>query len=317
MGVTHQGGSYDWNNQGMNSGVHNSQPLSIDTSLNNARSMPTTPATTPPGHNLQGMHSYQSQGYDNSKPYYSAAPSHSQYGPHQPGPNSYGHSLAPSAYIKGDMAPPSGRSSGGQMEADATDMKSDRYGPGPAHVSGGTGPVPEQEEYVQDNAPNYNARGSYTYSSNPSIGSLTGEHSQMAPDMTGSPAQPNGSGRMTPRTGGGPPSQWASGYNTPPRAAAGSLYNIVSDTRGSSGHGTPDAYGAANSAPAYPMGMNGSLGTKRLRDEDEVIRSDSRDVDYEGKRRKTITETPVGGPVGGPPLALQPVKAGGVTTQRR
>ena len=209
------------------------------------------------------------------------------------------------------MAPPSGRSSGGQAEVDTTDMKPDRYGPGPAQVSG------EQEEYVHENGPNYNARGSYTYSSNPSIGALTGEH-PLASDMTGSPAQPNGSGRMTPRTGGGPPSQWASGYNTPPRAAAGSLYNIVSDTRGSSGHGTPsDPYGAANSTPGYPMGMNGSLGTKRLRDEDEVVRPDSRDADYEGKRRKTITETPVGGPVGGPPLALQPVKAGGVTARRR
>lgn len=67
--------------------------------------------------------------------------------------------------------------------------------------------------------------------------------------------------------------------------------------------------------------MNGSLGSKRLRDDDEdrIPRPDSRGGDYDTKRRKTLTESTVGGPVGGvggPPLGLQPVKAGGMRSRR-
>lgn len=313
MGISHQGGSYDWNNQGINSGVQNSQPISIEnSSLNNARSMPTTPATTPPGGNgLQGMPPFQGQpAYDSSKPYYSAAPpSNSQYAPQpltQPAMPSYGQPLAPGPYLKSDMAPP-GRSAG--QEAEVTDVRTDRYN----QTGQAADSVPEHEsEYIHDNASGYNSRGSYTYASNPSVGALT-EQPQLTPDVTGSPSQQNSSGRMTPRTGGGPPSQWPSGYHTPPRPPVGSLYNIVSDTRGSSTNGgPPDTYGVSNSTPGYSTAMNGSLGIKRLRDDDEVdrvVRPDSRGADYESKRRKTLTD-PVG-PVGAP-LALQPVKAGGV-----
>ncbi|GES66168.1 APSES transcription factor StuA [Aspergillus terreus] len=323
MGITNQGSSYEWNSQGMNSGVPNTQPLSIDTSLSNARSMPTTPATTPPGSNLQGMSSYQSQsGYDMSKQYYSAAPaSHSQYASQQPltQPNmaSYGQSM-PNTYIKSDMGPPSARTPG-QHEAESD--KTDRYAQSNGHVSGGPGePVSEHEsEYVQHDSSRYGTnQGSYTYTTNPSVGSLTGDHSQLTPEMTGSPSQQNGSGRMTPRTSTGPPPQWTSGYNTPPRpTAASSLYNIVSDTRGTSNGGPADNYSVA---PTGYSGMNGSLGSgKRMREDDDVdriVRPDSRGTEYEHKRRRTLTETPVGGPVGGVPLGLQPMKAGGAMPRR-
>lgn len=321
MGIGHQGGSIDWSNQGMNSGVSNPQPLSID-ALGNARSLPSTPATTPPGSGLQGMPSYQSHpGYDSTKNYYSTAPPpQSQYASQSlppPGMTSYGQPLPSGSYIKADMPPPSGRS-GGTAEAEVAETKPDRYGQEGGQAGAGE-TVPEQEsEYIHDSTSSYPAsRGSYTYTSNPSIGTLTGDHSQLTPDLTGSPSHQNSSGRMTPRTSGGPPSQWSSGYNTPPRPAVGSLYNIVSDTRGSSANGTPpDAY---NPASGY-SGMNGSMGIKRLRDDDDadrIARPDSRGADYESKRRKTLTEAPVGGPVGGAPLALQPVKAGGVMPRRR
>ena len=330
MGITNQGNSYKWGSQGMSSGVpHSQQPLSIDTSLSNARSMPTTPATTPPGSNLQGMQFQGSQPpYDSSKPYYSTAPpSHPQYA--APSLASYGQQNLPSAatYMKNDMGPPSARAPGApssEVEAggDAKDRYSQSNGP-----TTGEGGVPEQEsDYVHDHGAGYNNahRGSYTYTTNASVNTLTGEHSQLTPELS-SPSQQNGSGRMTPRTGGGPPPQWASGYNTPPRPpATSSLYNIVSDTRGTPANGAPsDSYSVtSNSGPAYSSGMNGSLGssgTKRMREDDEeddTIRPDSRGTDYDGKRRRTITEVN-GGPLAGPPLGMQPLTAGGAMPRRR
>ncbi|PLN77122.1 hypothetical protein BDW42DRAFT_8259 [Aspergillus taichungensis] len=326
IGLPNQGSSYEWGNQGMNSGVPHSQPLSIDTTLSNGRSI-STPATTPPGSNLQGMPSFQGQsGYDNTKSYYSAAPpSHAQYAPHQPlaQPAMSPYGQMPSGYLKNDMGPPSGRASGGQPEPEPADVKPERYSQTNGHIGGET--VPEHEsDYVQQDNSGYHAnRGSYTYTTNPSLGSLTGDHPQMTPELTGSPSQQNGSGRMTPRTSGAPP-QWASGYNTPPRpAAASSLYNIVSDTRGTSTNGTSlDNYSvASNPASSYSTGLNTSLGSnKRMREDDDVDRiprPDSRGTEYDGKRRKTITESPVGGPVGSIPPGLQPMKAGGVMSRRR
>ena len=79
--------SYEWSN---------GQPLQIDTSLSNTRSVPNTPASTPPG-----IQQYQtSQPYDSSRQMYSAsAPQYPsqmrQFGP-----------PLPSTGIKSDMAPP-------------------------------------------------------------------------------------------------------------------------------------------------------------------------------------------------------------------
>lgn len=319
MGVTNQGNSYEWGGQGMSSGVPHTQPLSIDTALSNQRSMPTTPATTPPGNNMHGMPPYQGQsGYDSSKPYYSAPPnSHSQYAPQTPmtqtGLSTYGSSLPTGNYLKNEMAPPAGRASDG--EADTADLKSDRY----SQANGPTESVPEQDTaYLQDQSNGYHAnRNSYTYTTNPSVGSLTGEHSQLTPEMTGSPQQ-NGSGRMTPRTSGAPP-HWASGYNTPPRpAAASTLYNAVSDTRGTPASGSDPYSMASTSTPVYSTTMNGSVssGTKRMREDDDDLRSESGGGEYDLKRRKTLTDATLGGPVGGAPL-LQPMKTGGVMSRHR
>ncbi|KAJ5621240.1 hypothetical protein N7528_006023 [Penicillium herquei] len=328
MGVTNQGSSYEWGSQGMNSGVPHTQPLSIDTQLSNQqRSMPTTPATTPPGSNMQAMPPYQGQpGYEGSKPYYSAPPqSHSQYAPHTPmtqsGISSYGQPIGQSlpavGYLKSEMAPPTGRAPGAP-ESEPAELKSERY----SQSNGPDESVPPQEpEYMQDQGSTYGSnRGSYTYTTNPSVGSLTGEHSQLTPEMTGSPQQ-NGSGRMTPRTSvSGPPPHWTSGYNTPPRpSAATTLYNAVSDTRGTPANGVSDPYSmASNSTPVYSTTVNGSLGGsggKRMRDDDEVIRPESTG-EYEIKRRKTITETTMGGPVGGAPL-LHPMKTAAAAMGRR
>ncbi|KAI2787822.1 Cell pattern formation-associated protein stuA [Penicillium oxalicum] len=321
IGVTNQNSSYEWGGS-----VPHTQPLSIDTALSNQRSMPTTPATTPPGNNMHGIPPYQAQsGYD-SKPYYSAAPqSHSQYAPQTPmtqsGVSSYGQPLPNvNSYLKNEMAPPGSRTA----DHESSDLKNDRYAQGSGSDRYGQDAsaesVQDQEsEYLQDQSSTYNNRGSYTYTTNPSAAALSGEHSQLTPEMTGSPQQ-NGSGRMTPRTSiSGPAPHWASGYNTPPRPPlAPSLYNAVSDTRGTPANGGSDPYSMASaSAPVYSTAMGGSMGSgnKRMRDDDDAVRADPTN-EYESKRRKTITENPLGGPLGGAPL-LQPMKTGGPVARRR
>lgn len=222
----------------------------------------------------------------------------------QSGISSYGQSLPNVSYVKNEMAPPTGRAPGAP-EAETSDLKSDRY----SQSNGPAESVAEQEsEYLQDQGGAYGAgRGSYSYATNPSVGSLTGEHSQLTPEMTGSPQQ-NGSGRMTPRSSN-PPPHWP-GYNTPPRPAATTLYNAVSDTRGTPVNGVSDPYSMA----AMPSGM-GSAGTKRMRDdEDDVIRPDSAG-DYESKRRKTLTDATIPSGLGGP--LLQPMKPSAVMNRRR
>jgi hypothetical protein len=54
-------GSFQWSSQGGMGSVQDTNPLSIDTGLSNARSMPTTPATTPPGTSIQSMQQYQQE----------------------------------------------------------------------------------------------------------------------------------------------------------------------------------------------------------------------------------------------------------------
>ncbi|TKA56789.1 Cell pattern formation-associated protein stuA [Cryomyces minteri] len=105
IGMGNSGGSYEWGPAP--SAVQSGQPLSIDTGLSNARSVPTTPATTPPGNSIQSMQQYHTtQGYDNSRQMYTAAPSQQgQYSSHASMPR-YSQTLQQSAYIKNEMAPP-------------------------------------------------------------------------------------------------------------------------------------------------------------------------------------------------------------------
>jgi enhanced filamentous growth protein 1 len=88
VGVNAQGAPYEsWSN---NVG----QPLSIDTGLSNQRSVPNTPASTPPGKATQGAAHYPTpQSYDASRSGYSSNANQGQYssqqvrfgGPLQPG----------------------------------------------------------------------------------------------------------------------------------------------------------------------------------------------------------------------------------------
>jgi enhanced filamentous growth protein 1 len=216
------------------------------------------------------------------------------------------------------MAPPSDRT-GGQPDPDPSETKADRYShsQGNGQVGHGTGEKPEHDhhsEYLNDTSATYNAgRGSYTYTANTATGTLTGEHPHLPAEMPDSTSHQNGPDRVK--------NQWAPDYSAPARPAPSSnLYNVMSDTRANGANGSAgDSYSASsNTASAYSS-MNGS--NKRSRDDDDqdqTSRPESRggDSSYDHKRRKTLAEPSVGGPVGGGPLAHQSVKPGVVSRRR-
>src|SRR2546423_3846284 len=105
MGMGNQGSSYEWGGQNIANNVAAAQPLSIDTGLSNARSMPNTPASTPPGSSIQNMQSYPGQqSYDTPKQYYSGPPS--QQGAYaQQNVARYGQPITSNGYSKNDIGP--------------------------------------------------------------------------------------------------------------------------------------------------------------------------------------------------------------------
>lgn len=252
FGVGAHGSSYDW--QG------SQQPLSIDTGL--ARSVPTTPASTPPGSTIPGMPYQSSQAYDGSRQVYTAPPTQAQY-PSQI--RQFGGPLQSSVYPKSEMAPPPRT---GESEQ-SNDSK-------PAHEI--SQPTEEQEheqesEYTHTAAPYNPNRNSYSYQPNPSA-------VRVPEDLTSSPHQ-NGSGRATPRT---TDPHWQSNYGAPQAQAPASNVYSVMEPRATNG----DSY-------SYPSTyVNGNVpSNKRGRDEDEEV--------DEGLKRQKTGETHEGGPVGGSP----------------
>lgn len=321
MGMSNQGSINDWVGPNMSSGVQGAQPLTIDTGLSNTRSMPSTPATTPPGSMMQNMQSYQNQqSYDNSRSMYSVAPAQqSQYPQQQQSVAQhnmarFGQPMQANPYMKSEMGPPTSRTTGSVSEADHGDHKNDPYAhsQGNEQVGHATGEEEAEHEhdteYAHDNSTAYNAnRGPSYYNTGPSIGSLHGEHPHLSPDQVSeSPSHPNGTGRVTPRGTAVSQTQWAApGYNTPPRIPPSSnLYNVMSDARGP----TPNGTGGTDSYVSTPLQsgfassiVNGSApSNKRVREEDDQDRSrpTSRGDDIEAlKRRKTMREGSVSTPV--------------------
>lgn len=239
----------------------------------------------------------------------------------QPGIGSYTQSMTPNSYMKNEMAPPTGRPTGGPGESDQSDGKPDRYPHANGQVAGhGTGEGDAVQDHETDYIPDSNAayhanRNSYTYPA--------GDHSQLSSGLATATAAPppqshqNGGDQLTPRTATGAPGQWAPGYsNTPPRPQTTSLYNIVSDARSATTNGATDSFTSA-SAPSYSASMSGSVGSnKRLRedDDDRSGRPDSRGTDFDVKRRKTLTDT---GPMGAPMMNLQQTVPTGILGRRR
>ncbi|KAL6703629.1 hypothetical protein ACN47E_009489 [Coniothyrium glycines] len=301
MGMGNQGSSYEWNGANVQN-TQSNQPLSIDTGLSNARSVPTTPATTPPGAVQQGMAYSSNQGYDSSRPMYSAPPS-------QPGQYAQGQPMmgyrSDGAYPKNEMAPPS--RIGDVSDEGEVKPADGMMPPGNEQVSAPTaGNEGEHEsEYTHSSAPYNGSRGPYGYNPNGPSAPMHPDHAHLSPEMTGSPHQ-NGSGRATPRTTATGQPQWNSSYPTPQRQAppASNLYNVMSDPRGApNGNSGHDAYSSSGAVPQYANpgyattnGVNAS--GKRSRDDEEQdhYRPDSvQGDDMSGlKRRKTMEGGAVG-----------------------
>ena len=245
--LTAQGSTYDWNQPSISSTVPSTQqPLAIDTGLSNARSLPATPAGTPPGggsggnsapalHSLPSSYASQAPGaphsYDSARALYSAAPQPaSQYATQQHNISRFGQPMQPNPFMKTDMGPPSSRgglaSAGGADSAGAehhhhADIKPDPYAAASAGVDDAEH---DGGEYAHDgNAAYDGGRVAYSTYSNSGVAALHGDAGHMGDQVNGSPHQ-NGSGRVTPRTSVGG-SQWASGYHTPPRS--GMIYRML------------------------------------------------------------------------------------------
>ncbi len=297
-GLNGQSGSYDWTGGSMSgNGVQGGQPLMME---NHPHSTPATPATTPPGSSLPTLQPYQSQpSYDNSRPMYSTATSqHPQYASQQQSMIRSG-SLQSDTFPKQEMGPPTTRLSGSRSDSDQGGIKLDPYAQsqGNEHVSHGTGEAEAEHEHDTDyaNGQAYPSQhSSYgSYSSEYKLGSYNGDHSQTAPEVNGSPAVQNGSGRVTPRNGSVSQSAWAAGYQTPPRAAPSSnLYNPTSDTRGTLPNGNSNGDGYIP-GPYAPTQMNGNH--KRGREEDDHhARPESRNEDIDNLKRRKQSASHIG-----------------------
>jgi protein SOK2 len=304
MGMGNQGSSYEWNAANVQP-PQGSQPLSIDTGLSNARSVPTTPATTPPGAVQQGNQYGSAQSYDNPRPMYSGPPS-------QPGQYSQGQPMMgyrpDSSYPKTEMAPPSRLA---DVSEDGDVKHSDGMMPqgnsqGAAPPAGAEGDHEHDNEYTHSNAPYNGNRSSYGYNPNGNPGAIHPDHPHLSPEMTGSPHQ-NGSGRATPRTTSTPQTQWnSSGYPTPQRQGlpSSNLYNVMSDPRGAPNGAPHDGYPGPGAVPQYASqgyppsnGVNNAGKRGRDDEDDDPYRPDSVQGDDMGglKRRKTMEGGAVGG----------------------
>lgn len=277
MGMGSSGSTYEWSHPTMSNGP---QPLSIDTgAMPNTRSMPTTPATTPPGQNVQSMQTYPGQGYE--KGYYATTPS-SQTGYAQPGGARFDG-------YKTDMGPPTAPNTI-TTESGHSEHKSDY---GTAH------PSSDSQEH-SDSGYSYSA-GRPQYAYNPAQ-----DHQQLSPEMTSPPHQ-TGSGRGTPRTISNGPSHWAGEYRTPPQSNPGSMYNVIGDARSSVSSAPTDNYSASNFSSSH----------KRRRDEDDQdARPSSREYQstYDQKRQKTSRPDSFGMPLPNP--HMQAIKTGPIAGSR-
>lgn len=289
---------FNWQGQGMN-GAQGSNPMPMDANMGHARSMPTTPTTTPPG----SMQPYPSatQGYDSSRQMYSAPSSHhSPYPPATNGDRMYGQGTS---YAKNEMGPPSTRPAG-----PAPSGEHDAKGPNgilpsehahQPHAGEEDGDQEHDGEYTHDSGA-YESNRSYSYTA-PGVGALAGDAANVDPSMTGSPSHPPASGRATPRSAAQPQPYYphSSGYGASPRVQqAPAYYNGVGGdrpvTNGASGG---DVYGQpADMTSSMPNGYssqpplpNGAVGgVKRGRDDDELPRPMGDIPGMDLKRRKTM-----------------------------
>jgi protein SOK2 len=301
MGSVGSSEAFNWQSQVNGSqGANGINPMDAA-----SRSMPNTPATTPPTLSYPGSNA--SQSYESHRPMYNppAASQHPSYsasnGTHD---RIYSHG---NTYHKSEMGPPSGRPAAPAAPGEHHDTKPPN-GVLPSehgyhgHAADEHADREHEGEYTHDSAAYDGERPSYQYTA-PGVGALTSE-ANMNADMTGSPNHhPPTSGRATPRTAA--PQQpfypHSAGYGTPPGVAqhSSNVYSVMSNDRPPTNGGSGgDVYAGqgdmGNSmsngyAPQPPM-VNGSVGLKRGRDEDESLSRSGSDGPsiMDLKRRKTM-----------------------------
>ena len=271
MGMGNQGSSYEYGG-GQAAAMHSTgQPLSINTGMT-ARTVPTSPASTPPGNSNQSMQYPTTQSYDQQRQMYSAPSSYGQAQYQQ-----YGH-VQPSPSIKNEMAPPARAGA----ESDHVESKGhDGYG-GQQDAEG-----EHEGEYTHTSASYGARRASYSYKPNAAPGPVHSDPSHISPEMTHSPHQ-NGSGRATPRT-----TNPYTGYSTPQRASqlpSSNLYNVMSnDTRAGAPNGAEPYSAQSYQAPQYPS-MNGVQppSNKRMREVDDQEDQYGRPLSAGGDKRQRL-----------------------------
>ncbi|KAL9124988.1 MAG: hypothetical protein Q9217_005749 [Psora testacea] len=278
-GMGTQGGSYDWTGGSMSGSVQGSQAMGLES---HPHSTPATPATTPPGSALPSLQPYHSQ-----QPIYAGqASSQAQY-PSQQQTIARSGSLQSNPFPKQEMGPPSNRISGSRPESEHGDIKLDPYAQAQAndvsHSGGGDGADHEQDsEYTHESAQAYAShRGSYSsYNNGSNLASYSGDNTHVSSGVNGSSAVNGGSGQGTPRTS---QPQWATGYQTPPRAPPSSnLYNPTSDARGTlpNGNASTETYVSGAYAPTQLNSLGGS--NKRMREDED---------DLDSLKRRKMTES--------------------------
>lgn len=258
IGLGNAGSSYEYGGHG--GAINSGQPLPFDPGMT-ARSVPTTPATTPPA-NSQAMHYQTSQAYDNTRPLYSAPSTFAgQYGP-QASMTRYGALQSSPSGVKNEMGPPARAGA----ENEHPDVKShDGYG----HQPDADGD--HEGEYTHTSASYGARRPSYSYKPNPAPGPLHSDPSHISPEMTHSPHQ-NGSGRATPRT-----TTTYAGYSTPQRPSqlpsSNLNYVMSNDARAGAQQNGTETYSAQAGYPTqqYPSMNGASTSNKRMREDEDQI----------------------------------------------
>ncbi|KAI0114536.1 apses-domain-containing protein [Nemania sp. FL0031] len=292
-----------WGQQGMNE-AQATNSMSINTSLSNAaRSMPATPATTPPGNSLHSMQSYPqaTQPYDNSRGVYNHTTQPAPYPSHNSPPDRNVYAQT-NSYMKSEMGPPSGRPVGSGV-GEGSDVKPPngmiQHADAVSHPNG-EDEAEHETEYTHDSGYDAN-RTAYNYNA-PPVAPMSGDHGHLSSDIAGSPGHQAHSGRATPRTAAPPQPYYGqpTGYSTPPRVppSSSSLYNVMSNDRGGpNGTSASDVYGSQTdinpslqNGYAPPPVLNGVQGPlKRGRDdEDDLQRPPSSSLEI--KRRKTLVD---------------------------
>lgn len=293
-------GSQDWNANYQGSSANG---ITLNTGMQGARSVPATPATTPPG-NLHGSMAYSTPQYNSQVPAYSNAPS--QQPPQYSGGHSQVNAYRPqdSPYTKHQMAPPSRGAEQTDSKPPETMMSQTNHQLG--HGAGDDQQLKTEHEsdYTHSSA-QYTNRGPYDYPTNPATGNVPSEMN--SGQLAGSPHQP-ASGNQTPRTTG-PTPQWNNSYtgigqrmSGPP---TGGAYRPMQNSGASGfapGGGNTGAYSTGD-VPYSNQGLSNGIPAanngKRARDEDEhaYSRPDSaQGEDVESKRRKTFSNGSVGPP---------------------